>query len=208
MAVNVNEAAKADHNVESRIELYRDEITFGSDRRQRSTLLTGRRLRRFLETGLFVAVTGVIVLAAHAAGGDRSPGARAAASPSPSQSVQPSAGSPTPAAHPRLVAPQTAVPGERLIVLAYRDCRLCGAAELRFDGAPTTHQILRYAGPANRDYVEMFMTMEVPKSAKSGRHDIELHGPRPGGRGPICGDVPEHQSRLATTTILVESARG
>jgi hypothetical protein len=208
MARYGDEATSSDHD-ESRIKLDRDEITFGRERPPPAMTLTRRRLRRFLEPGLLVAATGVILLAIQAAGGDGSPAAcQTAAAPSPSQSARSAAAPSTPRASLRLVAPQTAVPGERVTVLAYRSRRLCGPAELRFDGRLTAQKLLRYAGPPDPDYAEMFMAMDVPRSAKPGSHLIELYGPRPGGAaGQLCGDAAEHQARLATTTISVESQR-
>jgi hypothetical protein len=185
-----------------------DVITFGGDPQPRSTSPTRRRLRRLAEKAVLVAATSAILLAVHTTSGDRSPDAQPAGSASPTPSAQTPNGLPTPPVHLRLVVPETAVPGERLTVLAYRNRRLCGAAELRFDGAPTSHELLRYAGPANQDHAQMFVAMEVPRSAKPGSHEIDLYGPRPGGSGPICGDVSEHQGRLATATISVKSAPG
>jgi hypothetical protein len=206
MARYSNQATPSDHGNELRSELDRDEITLGPDRPPPTTTLTKRRLRRLLEAGLLVASTGVILLAAHATGGDGSP-ATPRTAPTPSPSARAEVG-PLPQALPRLVAFQTAAPGERVIVLAYRNRRLCGPAELRFDGRPTPQKLRRYAGPPNPDHVEMFIAMDVPRSAEPGSHVIELYGPRQGGPGgPLCGDVPEHQARLATTTILVEPNR-
>jgi hypothetical protein len=165
-----------------------------------------RRLRRFVEPGLLVVGAGVMLLAVQLADGRGSPVAGPAASVSPS--VGPSAVGRDSHAHPRLVVPQAATPGEWIPVLAYRNHRLCGATELHFDGAPVAHRQARYVGPANPGRMEMFLTMEVPLSATPGSHKVELYGPMPGGRsGPVCADVPEHQGKLATTTIAVGSRR-
>lgn len=204
-----NNPATADHNdiPEIRIELSPDEITFGADPKPRSKSPTRRRVRRLAETGSLIAAAGAILLAAHTTSGDGSSGAPSARPATPSRFAQTPDASPTQQVHLRLVVPETAIPGERLIVLAYRNRRLCGKAELRFDGAPAAHELLRYAGPANQDHAQMFMTMEVPRSAKPGGHEIELYGPRQGRRGPICGDVPEQQGRLASATIAIERVR-
>ena len=222
MARNDTEAASSDHDNQSTIELDRDENTCGR-RPPRSTTLTRRRLRRLVEPGLLVAAIGMILLAVHTTGGDGSPAAGRVdgrTMVAPSQPARATEGAPSPRAQLRLVAPQNAVPGERLTVLAYyRNRLLCGPTQLRFDGKPTAHKLLRYAGPPNPDYAEMFMVMDVPQSAKPGSHVIELHGPRQGAAqvladpqflaaGPICGDFREHQARLATTTISIESLRG
>jgi hypothetical protein len=115
-----------------------------------------------------------------------------------------SAGSSAPAALPRLIAPAEAAAGQRITVSAFRNRRLCGATELRFDGAPITHRPAGYADPARLDRAEMFLTAWVPRSAKPGNHEITLYGPAPGGgSAPVCAEVREHQERLATTRILV-----
>jgi hypothetical protein len=203
-----NEAPSSDNDNESRIELDRDQITFGRERPPPTTTVTNR-LRRFLEPGLLVAAIGVIVLAAHAIGNDGAPAAGRATGGPPTSQVAPGAeATSTARSHLRLVAPQTATPGERLTVLTYRNRRLCGPTELRFDGAPAVQQLVRYAGRLDPDYAETFVTLDVPRNAKPGRHVIDLYGPRPGGRGPICGDVPEHQGLLATATITVGSSHG
>jgi hypothetical protein len=200
-----NEPTSSDPDHEFRIELERDEIAFGSERPPRSSRPSRRRFRRFLEPVLFAAAACIVLLATHTSGGEQSPAARRAPPASPSQSPRLDETLSTSRAQLLLIAAQTAVPGERITVLAYRNRRLCGAAELRFDGVPAAQQLVRYAGRLDPDYAEMFLTMDVPKSAKPGRHMIELYGPRPGGRGPICGDVPEHQGWFATTTISVGS---
>ncbi|MGN9909359.1 hypothetical protein ACTMTJ_17585 [Phytohabitans sp. LJ34] len=156
-------------------------------------------MRKLAEKATLVVATGAVLLAVHTTGGDRSPEAQPAgpALPPPSaETISP--------VHLQLVVPESAAPGERLTVLAFRNRRLCGAAELRFDGAPTAHKLLRYAAPANQDHAQIFMAMDVPRSAKPGSHEIALYGPKPGGSGPICGDVAEHQGRLATATISVD----
>jgi hypothetical protein len=54
----------------------------------------------------------------------------------------------------------------------------------------------------------VFVSMRVPLSATAGRHEIELYGPIQGGMGDsLCADVPEHQGRLATTTLVVGPSR-
>jgi hypothetical protein len=91
-----------------------------------------------------------------------------------------------------------------ITVLAHRNRRLCGAAELRFDGAPVMQRLNGYAGPADSGREDVFVLMRVPLSAAAGRHEVELYGPMQGGRGDsLCTDVPEHQGRLATTTLVV-----
>jgi hypothetical protein len=211
MARNGTEAAPSDRDNQASIELDRDEITFGRQRPPPTTTLSRRRLRRLVEPGLLVAAIGVILLAVHATGGDGTPaagGVDGRTMVTPSQPGRATEGAPSPRAQLRLVAPQTAVPGERLTVLAYRDRRLCGPTELRFDAKPTAQKLLRYADRPDPDYAEMFMAVDVPRSAKPGSHLIELYGPREGGpAGQLCGDVPEHQARLANATILVQSVR-
>jgi hypothetical protein len=172
-----------------------DEITLGRDRPLRTTTLARRRLRRFIEPALLAALTGVVLLAVHISGGDGMP----PVAPPPAASAGTGA---SPRADQLLVAPQTAVRGERITVAAYRTRQLCGPAELRFDGKPTVYALRAYAGRPTFTYVEMLMTMNVPRSAQPGSHIIELYGRDQGGpAGTRCADVPEHQARLATTTI-------
>jgi hypothetical protein len=159
------------------------------------------RLRRFVEPGLLVVAAGVMLLAVQVTGDVASP-AKAPASAGPA-AVRTSA---TP---PRLLVPQTASPGEQITVLAYRNRRLCGAAELRLDGTPVSYRLAGYVDSPNPDRMEMFLSVEVPRSVTPGNHEIELYGPVPGGRsGPLCAFVREHQAELATTSITVGSRRG
>jgi hypothetical protein len=193
----------SDHDNQSRTEAPADQITLGPDRPHHTTTRTRSRLRRLLEPALLIASTGVILLTVHATGGEDPPTAAPPTAPSPSQAA-PAEVVAARHADLRLVAPQTATPGERITVLAYRNRRLCGPAELRLDGKPVPHQLLAYAGTPNPDYAEMFMTIGVPRSAHPGNHMIELYGPRQGGpAGPLCGDIREHQARLASTTITI-----
>jgi hypothetical protein len=178
-----------------------DEITLGPDRPLRTTTFARRRLGRFVEPALFVAFTGVVLVAVHVSGGDGVPAVAPPTAPPPAASAEMGA---SPRADHLLVAPQTAVRGERITVVAYRTRRLCGPPELRFDGKPTVYELRAYAGRPSFDYVEMLMTMNVPRSARPGSHMIELYGREQGGpAGALCGDVREHQARLATTTISI-----
>jgi hypothetical protein len=106
----------------------------------------------------------------------------------------------------RLITPGTATQGQQLIVLGHRNSGLCGPAELRFDGNPVRHRILAYAGDHDDTYQQLFMSMDVPRSAAPGTHRIELFGPVRSTRGSICGDVPEHQARIDTATISINAA--
>ncbi len=106
--------------------------------------------------------------------------------------------------HARLLAPATAAAGERIPVLAFRNPKLCGPTELRFDDAAVEQRIIRYAAPGSHTYPQIFMSIDVPRSAKPGIHEIELLGPVRSTHGAICADVPERQGRIATTTISIE----
>lgn len=177
----------------------------GSLARRIGSVAGARRLRRFVEPGLLVVSVGAMLLAVQVTGSRESPVAGPAVSPPAGSSAAPRA----PVALGRLLAPQTASPGERITVLAYRNRWLCGAAEMRFDGATLAHQLASVVGPPNSDRTDMFLTMQVPRSATPGHHEIALYGPMPGGgRGQICADVGEHQAQLATTTITVAARRG
>jgi hypothetical protein len=210
MRLDFDHPMNSDHNdlPGTRIELDADEITFGGDPAPRSTSVTGRRLRWLAEKGALVVATAAILLAVQVTGGGESSRTSPAAPASPPGSDKEPSVSPIPPVPLRLVVPETAVPGERLTVLAYRNRRLCGAAELRFDGVPAAHELVRYAGTTDGDHVEVFMAMEVPRATEPGRHKIQLYGPRRGGSGAVCGDFSEHQAHLATAAISVESPRG
>jgi hypothetical protein len=174
-----------------------DEITLGPDR----PLRTRRRLGRFVEPALFVALNGVVLVAVHVSGGAGESAVAPPTAPPPAASAGMGA---SPRADHRLVAPQTAVRGERITVVAYRTRRLCGPPELRFDGKPTVYGLRAYAGRPSFDYVEMLMTMNVPRSARPGSHVIELYGREQGdSAAALCGDVCEHQAQLASTTISI-----
>jgi hypothetical protein len=168
-------------------DLTTDEIAYGDDRRPRI-------VRRLVEPALALVAASLVLLAVHMNGGPTIPVAAPVAAPAPTARTAL-----------RLIAPQTAAPGERVPVVGFRDRRLCGPAQLRFDGVPATQQIVRYAGRLDADRSEVFMTMVVPGSATAGVHTIDLYGPRPGGTGPICADVHEHQARLASTSIAVRT---
>jgi hypothetical protein len=178
-----------------------DEITLGPDR----PLRTRRRLGRFVEPALFVALNGVVLVAVHVSGGAGESAVAPPTAPPPAASAGMGA---SPRADHRLVAPQTAVRGERITVVAYRTRRLCGPPELRFDGKPTVYGLRAYAGRPSFDYVEMLMTMNVPRSARPGSHMIELYGrEQHGPAGALCGDGREHQARLATTRISINPSQ-
>lgn len=169
------------------IDITTHEIAYGDDRQP-------RLLRRLVELALALVAASLVLLVVHIDGGRTIPVAAPVAVPAPT-------------AHTtlRVIAPQTAAPGERVPVVGFRDRRLCGPAQLWFDGVPATQQIVRYAGRLDADQSEVFMTMVVPGSATAGVHTIDLYGPRPGGTGPLCADVPEHQARLASTSIAVRA---
>jgi hypothetical protein len=174
--------------------------TDGSPARGTSAFAGLRRLRRFVEPGVLVVGAGAMLLAGQITGGGGSPAVGLVTSPA----ARPSVGWRASVAPPRLLAPHAAAPGERITVLAFRNRRLCGPEELRFDGVPVVHRLAHVLGPVDPDRVEMFVTVEVPRSARPGRHEIELYGPTLGGRsGQICADLPEHQAKLATVTITV-----
>jgi hypothetical protein len=191
-------------HVEPDILLLGPELRDGSPTRDGPSRTRRDRLRRLAEPSLFVMGTGAILLAVHVAGDEGSPVATPAPSPRVSASVAPSPALAVPVTLPRLIAPQAAVPGERITVLGYRNGRLCGPAELRFDGAPVAHRLAAYVGPVNLDHMQVVLTMQVPRATMPGSHKIELYGPVPGGGSEaVCANVREHQAELATTAITV-----
>ncbi len=167
----------------------------------RATHTTGsRRLRRLVEPGVLAVLAGAMLLTGQFTAGHGPPAAEPGATPSGRPTVDRAA----PEAPPRLLVPRTASPGERITVLAFRNARLCGPVELRLDGVPIPHRTAHLLGPADPYRVELLVTVQVPRSARPGRHRIDLYGPVPGsGRGPICADVPEHQAKVATAVITV-----
>jgi hypothetical protein len=175
----------------------------GPPARRRRSAEGARGLRRFAEPGLVVVAAAAMVLAGQVTGGGGSPVAEPAA-PSVSPAAASFASPRASASLPRFVAPRAASAGQWITVLAYRNPRLCGPAELRFDGALVAHRLGSYVGQQDSDRVDMFLTMQVPRSARRGIHEIELYGPiSGGGSNPLCADVPEHQGQLATATVTV-----
>ena len=110
---------------------------------------------------------------------------------------------PPPEPDPRLIVPDGAAAGDTLIVLAYRNPRLCGGAELRFDGATIRTTTIQHTAPKNHASPRIFLSMRIPSTAVIGRHKIELFGPMPSVGGVVCGDFPERQRRVATADIVI-----
>jgi hypothetical protein len=157
--------------------------------------------------GLTAAAAAILV--AYTLGGGKPPAVRPESAP-PAPAAQPGQArlDTTSRLNAQLNAPATATAGEPLTVLAYRNPKLCGPAELRFDGAPVPHKAIRYPGLDDLFHPQIFLSMDVPNSARAGIHHIELRGPVRSTRGTICGDVPEHQATIATTAISVTPAAG
>ena len=108
------------------------------------------------------------------------------------------------AASPRFVVPVTAHPGEQITIVGYRDDRFCGPTVLLFDGTPIPHQVRGTATPAAGGWVELYLTVQMPSSASLGAHRLDLLGPVAAGPGGVlCGDVPEHEERLADAEIII-----
>jgi hypothetical protein len=153
-------------------------------------------IRTIAGAGAVAIIAGVALAAASAVGG-----------PSPA----PAAPQPPPATvaeqHARVIAPATAAPGERVVVLAYRNSNVCGPAELRLDGGPLPQQILAYAGRDSNAYEQLFIWVDLPVWATPGTHRIDLLGPVQADRGGICGDHPERQLRIDSTAISI-TAKG
>jgi hypothetical protein len=152
--------------------------------------------RRTMTTAALTAIAALLV--GYAIGGGRPAPDRPQAA-----TARPLAASDGQQLHARLLAPATAAAGERVPVLAFRNPKLCGPTELRFDNAAVDQRIIRYAAPDSHTYPQIFMSMDVPRSAKPGTHEIELLGPVPSTHGAMCADVPERQGRIATTTISI-----
>jgi hypothetical protein len=135
----------------------------------------------------------VVLLAGYlATGDDRQPIAPPQASAPPTGFVAPSAG----------------IAGQRITVLAFRDTRLCGPAELRFHGAPIARRPAGDVSPPDLHDQRVFLSVTIPPSATPGNHQIDLYGPIPGGHHyALCADIPEHQGHFATATVLVRARR-
>jgi hypothetical protein len=162
-----------------------------------------RKLRRFAEPALLLAAVAAAIMTLRVADGHRVP-----------ERVGPSSASTAAAAgipqiQLRLIAPTVAAPGQRIVVLAFKDAGLCGRAELRFDGTPVDHQLTAIAGSPLPYSVEMFLGVRIPRSAATGMHTLDLYGPPPASStGSICAHLGDHQPKLATTTIVVAGATG
>jgi hypothetical protein len=169
-----------------------DVVAFGSPERRSAPLV--RRLRWLAETVAVIAVVGVAIVLLP----DRDPPVAPAVEPVPSAGATPA----TTAR--RLVVPKVLRAGERVTVLGYRHARRCTPTTLLFSGAAVRHRAERIVEPVDGEWVELFMTMDVPTSARTGRHEVVLLGPMPGGPGGVvCGETPERRGRLAIVTVTV-----
>ena len=158
-----------------------------------------RRAAVLRRAALPVAVAALLVAAVAGTGRSGTPSVPVpAAAPSP-----PVTEHTAPVFPPRLVIPREAGRGRPLTVLAYRNGRLCGPAELRFDGVAVPQRVVLDLGPVDGEWTALILTMDIPRTAVPGRHLVQLHGPRPGGRGPVCSDVPEYQGRISELPIVV-----
>jgi hypothetical protein len=102
------------------------------------------------------------------------------------------------------VVPATARADEQITIVAYRDDRLCGPTALHFDGTQIPYQVPATTRPATANWVELYLTVQIPSAVGLGRHRIELFGPVAGGQGRVlCGAEPEHQDRLADAEVIV-----
>ena len=109
----------------------------------------------------------------------------------------------------RLIAPAIATPGQRIVVLAFKNAGLCTQAELRFDGAPVQHWLTGIAGSQVPDRVEMFLGVHLPRSATLGMHTLDLYGSTAGGStGSTCAHLGDQPAKLATTVIVVAGPDG
>jgi hypothetical protein len=162
-----------------------------------------QRLRRFVEPALLVTGAAAAMFAIHLTDNREPAVPRPAAPPA----TTPAAAAPAPDNQLRLVAPAIAAPGERIVVLAFRDAGLCGAAELRFDGTVLNHRLTGIAGSQPPDRVGLFLTAQVPHSARAGVHPLDLYGPvTNGSSGPMCAQVGYSNAKV-TTTIIVAPQR-
>jgi hypothetical protein len=159
----------------------------------------GRQLRRTIMTTLTAAVAvGVLAYALTAAGSGfgADPPRNEVAAPA-------SARVPAPTPYPRLVVPAVASAGDTVIVSTYRNQRLCGPTELRFDGFTIAAGTVPDTAHETSAFPYVFLSVRIPAAATAGRHTIELYGPMPSTGGMFCGDIPEHQGHLAASVITI-----
>jgi hypothetical protein len=124
-------------------------------------------------------------------------------------SAGPAAAAQAPQVQLRLIAPATATPGQRIVVLAFKHAGLCTQAELRFDGTPVQHRLTGIAGSPLPYRVEMFLDMQVPRSATVGMHTLDLYdSTASGSTGSTCAHLGDQQAKLATTIIVVTDPGG
>jgi hypothetical protein len=168
----------------------------------RSWAAVHRRFRGLVELGLLTLVIILALAVVRLASASRPAEPTGGASiTTGSRTVPP--GSAVPVTHPRMIAPETASPGEQIIVLVYAYRGGCGPTELRFDDMPVIHRLNRYLGSPHADWIEMFMILDVPTGAFRGRHEIQLFGPGTGRTGSRCGVKPTDRTLLATLAITL-----
>lgn len=176
-----------------------DVISLGADASPSSPGPPRPRLRWLIEPVLLALGLGGILLASHFNNPSTPTSARqdpVMTAESAKPSISASGGSPL------VVGGTFAKPGDWLIMLAYRDSRFCGPAEVRFDGLPTENRPLaeHTLMPADR----LFLRVQIPATATAGSHELELFGPLPGGPPhTLCADTPEHQGLLGRAPITV-----
>jgi hypothetical protein len=156
-----------------------------------------RQLRRFAQPALLVAGIFVAIMAMQI--DDRT--ARERVEPS---SAGPAAAAQAPQVQLRLIAPATATPGQRIVVLAFKHADPCAQAELRFDGTPVQHRLTGIAGSPLPYRIEMFLNMQVPRSATVGMHTLDLYD----STDSTCAHVGDQPAKLATTIIVVTDPGG
>jgi hypothetical protein len=179
-----------------------DQPTASPSERLPPQAMDRRRLRRLVEPGFLVIVGAVVLIAAQVTTSRKDPDTDREAPPTHGASVAYTVGPVE--ATPRLIAPNTASAGEQIPVLVYRYRGPGGPVTLRFDDIPVVHRLTRYAGTPDLGWTEMFMTLDVPKSATPGPHEITLYGPPSAGIDESSYvDGAERRQQLATTTITL-----
>jgi hypothetical protein len=171
-----------------------DTISAGPDERPQWT----RWARHLMTPVLLLALAGV-AFAVRGPAVSWNPGGQPSPAPVTTQPLQLA----RPPSGPGLIAPPTGRPGQPITVVGFRDSRLCGPSELRFDDAPVVHRVDATARPRTPGLLEVIMVMEVPSTANPGPHGIQLWGPAHGGRRTVCGDVPVHQEELDAVDIEI-----
>jgi hypothetical protein len=163
-------------------------------------------LRRLLRSRADLALVGLAIITVLIATRDIAPAAVARQLlTAQTQSVQ---SDPTSEPFPKLVAPGTAAPGDRFLVLGYQHRGLCASNEILLDGQAVPTQQTAIIEAALSDWDGVIFTIAIPRNAAPGPHELTLLGALPGAsRGAdTCVTGARPRGRIATSTLLVSDS--